>query len=77
MQMSDSELLEAIERMAKAKCQTYNISFGIFKAMRGPIDYTSIVVMKDNHGNNSTKSISADSMSDLLCEVYKHFETIK
>lgn len=70
------EQVELIERQLKAKCQKYNLTFGIFKTNRGPVDHTSMIVLTDNHGHHFTTSVQADSMHALLSKVNEALQTI-
>lgn len=75
--MQAGDLIPAIDRLATSKCQTFHITFGMFKANRGPTDYTSLLVIKDKYGRNATRSITSMSMVGLLRDVYEYLNSIK
>jgi hypothetical protein len=64
-------LVALLERQLNAKCRTYKISFGIFKSggKHGAIDYSSLVVITDNFGNNYNLTVPAKNMHDMFTKV--------
>lgn len=74
--MTMDEKVQYIERLLKTKCETFHISFGMFQAKRGPLDFSTHGTVHTVKHENKAISRPADSISELFDKLIEDLETL-
>jgi hypothetical protein len=74
--MTLDEKVTYLKRLLYAKCETWNLTIGIFKSVRGPEDHTAHGCVRSKKGENKVISMPSDDFSEAVSHIIQVLETL-
>jgi hypothetical protein len=74
--MSLDEKVDYMERLLKAKCQSWHLTLGFFQAFRGPEDHNTHGCVKSKTGESVVISKPAESLHEMITNIIEVLERL-
>lgn len=75
--LSLDEAVRLLERQLDKKCDTWAVSFGVFKGLKGISDHNALLVITDKAGKHYNKSFRDETFSGMMHQANEFLSTLK